>query len=73
MTFPVSSPERNSLVPVLAMLLQFNGKEMAEINKSQGGSLWGARPVKEVKRSLRAADPNRLLHASNDDKSATDV
>jgi hypothetical protein len=28
MSFPVSSPERTSLVPVIAMLLQFNAKEL---------------------------------------------
>jgi hypothetical protein len=31
MSFPVQAPERVSLVPVIAMLLQFNGKELAQV------------------------------------------
>jgi len=31
MSFPVQAPERVSLVPVIAMLLQFNGKEVAQV------------------------------------------
>ena len=50
MTFPINSSERNALVPVLAMLLQFSPKEMMEIQKSNRDPIWGTRPVKEVKR-----------------------
>jgi hypothetical protein len=50
MTFPINSSERNALIPVLAMLLQFSPKEMMEIQKSVRDPIWGTRPVKEVKR-----------------------
>ena len=73
MTFPVNSPERNSLVPVLAMLLQFDSKELAEVDESRGASFWGSRPVKEVKRNLRVADSNRLVQHCNEDTYATSV
>lgn len=56
MSFPMQSPERISLVPVIAMLLQFNSKELAEAEQSLKDSLWStARPVKEVKRNLMKA------------------
>jgi hypothetical protein len=49
MTFPVSAPERTSLVPVISMLLQFSAKELALVLKEPQ---WGQRPVTEVKRAL---------------------
>jgi hypothetical protein len=61
MTFPITSTERASLVPVIGMLLQFNAKEMGEVDKSQRVPIFGTRPVKEVKRSLtRAANGTNL-------------
>ena len=33
MTFPLQSPEKASLVPVIAMLLQFNSKEMEQVRQ----------------------------------------
>jgi len=35
MTFPVNSSEKMSLVPVLAMLLQFTPKELAQVQRAQ--------------------------------------
>lgn len=50
MTLPVQSSERNSLVSVVAMLLQFTPKELAAVQKSDREPLWGSKPAKEVKR-----------------------
>lgn len=62
MSFPVQSSEKLSLVPVIAMLLQFNGKELAEVQRanreeSLSVSLWGGKagpihsqPVKEIRK-----------------------
>ena len=56
MTFPIQSPERASLVPVIATLLQFNSKEINEIEKSMKDAVsWNARPVKEIKKSIQRA------------------
>lgn len=51
MTFPPSSAERNALVPVLALLLQFSPAELAQADAASKTSIWTstARPVKEVK------------------------
>eukprot|EP01041_Mallomonas_annulata_P001349 gene1349-2601_t len=50
MSFPTNSPERCSLVPVIAMLLQFSVDEVMAIEQSMKAPLpWSARPVKEVK------------------------
>lgn len=50
MTLSAQSSERQALVPVLAMLLQFNAKEMAEVQKALKDPNYGMKPVKEVKR-----------------------
>jgi hypothetical protein len=55
MTFPIAAPERMSLVPVIATLLQFNPKELIEVEKSSKDPAWNSRPVKEIKRSLNRA------------------
>ena len=55
MSFPVQCPERSSLVPVIAMLLQFNTKEFAQAEKALKEPIWGQRPVTEVKRALHKA------------------
>lgn len=55
MTFPINSPERMSLVPVIATLLQFNPKEIVEVDKSSKDPNWSKRPVKEIRRSLHKA------------------
>ena len=63
MSFPAQSPERQSLVPVIAMLLQFSPREKQEVDRALRdpglglGSVWTVpRPAKEVKkRSLRLA------------------
>eukprot|EP01035_Chromulina_nebulosa_P018385 gene18385-24084_t len=58
MTFPIASPERLSLIPVLATLLQFNSKEISEVDKAAKDPNWNTRPVKEIKRSLHRASKN---------------
>ncbi len=50
MTLSAQSSERQALVPVLAMLLQFNAKEMGEVQKALKDPNYGLKPVKEVKR-----------------------
>ncbi len=55
MTFPIHAPERISLTPVLAMLLQFNLKEREEVEKAARDPTAAGRPVKEIKRSLHKA------------------
>ena len=55
MSFPVQAPERGSLVPVIAMLLQFNVKEVQQVEKALHEPIWNQRPVKEVKRALSKA------------------
>ena len=52
MSFPVQAPERGSLVPVIAMLLQFNVKEVNMVESALKEPVWGQIPVKEVKRQL---------------------
>ncbi len=55
MTFPINAPERMSLIPVISTLLQFNPKEIIEVDKSAKDPSWSSRPVKEIKRSLHKA------------------
>jgi hypothetical protein len=55
MSFPVQSPERSSLVPVIAMLLQFNVRELAQAENALKEPIWSQRPVKEIKRALQKA------------------
>lgn len=55
MTFPIQSAERVSLVPVIAMLLQFNPKEMQEVDKATRDPNSNTRPIKEIRRSLHNA------------------
>ena len=49
MSFPPSSPERNSLVPVLALLLQFTPAELKATQNASHVPLWSSRTIKEVK------------------------
>ena len=49
MTFPIQATERLSLVPVIAMLLQFNTDELAEAEKALTHPIWEQRAPKEVK------------------------
>lgn len=73
MTFPNNSSEKNSLVPVLAMLLQFTPAEMVEIHEAsnrsevQSWSLFGstgqspaAVPMKKPQSHRTAASPSPL-------------
>lgn len=53
MSFPPASPERNSLVPVLALLLQFSPTELKTAEEASRSPSWTPRPVKEVKISVR--------------------
>ena len=51
MSFPSSSPERAGLVPVIALLLQFNKEEAIQATSGtmKESVLWSTRPVKELK------------------------
>ena len=49
MTFPIQAPERLSLVPVIAMLLQFSTLELAEAEKAIRNPVWEPRVPKAVK------------------------
>ncbi len=73
MTFPNNSSEKNSLVPVLAMLLQFTPAEMVEIHEAsnrsevQSWSLFGgaaqspaAVPMKKPQSHRTAASPSPI-------------
>lgn len=67
MVFPVASDERQQLTPVLATLLQFNPKEVAEVEKSAKEAAWlisNPRPVIEIKRSLKNASRSSGASAS---------
>jgi hypothetical protein len=60
MTFPACT-ERTQLIPVISTLLQFNDKELIEVQKSTtDGVLWNSntRPIIEIKKSLRNAGNN---------------
>lgn len=50
MKLPVTAPERMSLVPVIATLLQFNKTELGEAEGALKAPVWSSLPVKEVKR-----------------------
>eukprot|EP00981_Chlorochromonas_danica_P014294 scaffold7730_cov173-Ochromonas_danica.AAC.9 len=50
MTFPLQSTEKQSLVSVIGMLLQFNPKELQEAMKATRNPAYASLPVKEVKR-----------------------
>jgi hypothetical protein len=56
LSFPSASPERNSLLPVLALLLQFSPAELKSVEEASLVSSWTTRPVKEVKIPLRSGD-----------------
>ena len=77
MTFPLNSPERASLIPVISTLLQFNAKELVEVDRAAKDPAWNSRPVKEIKRSLdKASLPNATTSISqkiNDNTSAVRV
>ena len=54
MSFPPQSPEKVSLVPVIAMLLQFSPKEMSDIEKAcHNTESVTTLPVKEIKSRLK--------------------
>jgi len=52
MKLPMAAPERMSLVPVIATLLQFSSGELAEAEGAMKAPMWTSLPVKEVKRSF---------------------
>jgi chromosome segregation ATPase len=54
MSFPSQSPEKVSLVPVIAMLLQFSPKEMSDIERA-GSNIESITtlPVKEIKNRVK--------------------
>lgn len=57
MLLPLPSPERLSLVTVLATLLQFSSKELSEALKATRSPSYTALPVKEVKKGGVPAAP----------------
>lgn len=71
MTLPVQSSERNSLVSVVAMLLQFTPKELAAVQKSDREPLWGSKPAKEVKRFIAPPPVAATHNTSNGAKSVS--
>jgi hypothetical protein len=56
LSFPPASPERNSLLPVLALLLQFSPIELKTAEEASSAPSWTTRPVKEVKIPPRNGD-----------------
>lgn len=60
MTFPINSSERQSLVPVIGMLLQFNSNEINEVMKAMRDPQWGSRPIKSVKKLDFAGLPKTI-------------
>ena len=71
MSFPVQAPERGSLVPVIAMLLQFNVKEVNMVESALKEPVWGQIPVKEVKRALNrvSLSPYSINNSNNNNNS----
>ena len=56
MTFPMQSSEKLSLIPVIAMLLQFSRKELAEVQRANQEALM-ALSVVSIWSSPSAAGP----------------
>jgi len=66
MTFPVQAPERLSLVPVIAVLLQFSVTELSEAENALKHPVWEPRAPKEVKLQPKILTPrNRSDTASS--------
>lgn len=49
MKLPIAAPERMSLVPVIATILQFSKSELTEAEGAMKMPVWASLPVKEVK------------------------
>jgi hypothetical protein len=65
MSFPPTSSERNALVPVLAMLLQFSKAELKSVEEASRSTSWAARPVKELKLHPTEVLMSASVHASS--------
>ena len=61
MKLPIAAPERMSLVPVIATLLQFNKKELSEAEGAMKSPMWNSLPVKEVKRMNFSPSPGAKI------------
>ena len=61
MKLPIAAPERMSLVPVIATLLQFNKKELTEAEGAMKSPMWNSLPVKEVKRMNFSPSPGAKI------------
>lgn len=61
MKLPMAAPERMSLVPVIATLLQFNNKELTEATNAMKAPSWNSLPVKEVKRMSFSPSPGAKI------------
>jgi hypothetical protein len=72
MTFPILSPERSSLIPVIATLLQFNTKELSEVQTALKDPYNNNRQIKEIKRNLHSAagESNEKLKSPHRDETA---
>lgn len=69
MSFPPSSPERNSLVPVLALLLQFTPAELKATEDASRVPLWSSRTIKEVKIPTKIGGSKSDVIVTIEDKS----
>lgn len=72
MSFPAAAPEKNALVPVLALLLQFSAAELAQVDAASktSSSAWllpSTLQVKEVKPPARS-DPSSSSGGSGVDR-----
>ena len=83
MSFPIGSPERNALVPVIAMLLQFSPQEVKAVDTALKSSaatpvLWTSnststgKPVKELK-SIKSTQNNNNNNNNNNKSSNNSV
>jgi hypothetical protein len=57
MTFPFQSTEKHSLVPVIAMLLQFSTVELEDISRAENDPTWNPKPIRELKRTTSGGSP----------------
>ena len=57
MRLPIAAPERTSLVPVIATVLQFSRSELEEAENAMKTPVWSTLPVKEVKRMALSPTP----------------
>ena len=64
MSFPVSAAERKTLVPVIAMLLQFTPAEVKGIEMAESDQTWIPRTAKELVRPRLEKGSSGTLNTS---------